>query len=97
MLKETICQLLKEREADLRARGVEAIGLFGSVARGDASAQSDVDLLLTLRPLSFSLLDLASLQRELSALFGRDADLTTTPLSNPYLRELVERDLVAVF
>jgi predicted nucleotidyltransferase len=36
--------VLRAQEAELRARGVETLTLFGSIARGDATGASDVDL-----------------------------------------------------
>ena len=38
----------REHEAELKALGVEHLYLFGSIGRGDAGADSDVDLLETL-------------------------------------------------
>jgi len=39
-----LLNVLRGHEAELRARGVEALTVFGSVARGDAIEGSDVDL-----------------------------------------------------
>lgn len=41
-----VIQTIREHEADLRALGVERLWLFGSLARGDAGAHSDVDLMI---------------------------------------------------
>lgn len=58
----------------LRRHGVVRAGLFGSVARGEAGADSDLDLLIEFdRPTS--LLDRARLQLELEAALGRRVDL----------------------
>ena len=52
----------------LRARGVTALYVFGSVARDQATAVSDVDILVDYDPTSdFNLFDLAGVQRRLAA------------------------------
>ena len=54
----------------------ERIYLFGSVARGEASDESDVDFLVDFEP-GRSLLDLGGLRVELEALLGRRVDVVT--------------------
>ena len=76
---------------------MEALGLYRSTARGEAGPTSDIDLLLTLRPGSLSHFELAALQAELERLLGHPVDLTTTPISNPFLAREIEHDLVGVF
>jgi predicted nucleotidyltransferase len=49
MTRREVLDILAEHREDLRARGVRSLALFGSVARGEASATSDVDL-----PVEFS-------------------------------------------
>lgn len=75
------------REA-ARRRGASNVRLFGSVARDDADVLSDVDLLVDLEP-GRSLLDLAQLELDLEALFGRRVDLGTTGSLRERLRERV--------
>ena len=50
MDRDTVIRTLKAREHDLRKLGVLHIARFGSVARGDASDASDIDILLDLQP-----------------------------------------------
>jgi predicted nucleotidyltransferase len=92
-----VVEILKAQAERLRERGVEKLGLYGSTARGEATALSDIDLLLTLRPRSLSLLDLVALQEEFEALLGQPVDLTTTPITNPYLAREIARDMIGVF
>ncbi len=69
--------------------GVASLELFGSVARGEDSLDSDVDLLYVLKPdarLGFRLFDL---EDDLAALFGRPVDLVARKSINKYLREQV--------
>ena len=54
-------------------RGTE-VHVFGSVARGDDTSESDVDLLVTFEKVA-SLFDLIRMQRELEELLGRKVDV----------------------
>jgi predicted nucleotidyltransferase len=66
--------------------GAEDVRVFGSVARGDDRVDSDIDLLVRLRP-GVSLLDLVELTDELEGLFGRTVDV----VSEAGLRDSDER------
>lgn len=79
----------------LRRHGVRRAGVFGSYARGEATSQSDVDLLVELRP-DASLLDLVALKLELEQALGRAADLVEYRAIHPLLRERVLREQVTV-
>ncbi len=73
-------QLLKEkREEILRIaakHGARNVRVFGSVARGEADEQSDIDFLVEFEP-GRSLLDHAALVLELEELLGRKVDVVT--------------------
>jgi len=73
---------------------VRELSLFGSVARGEARPDSDVDVLVTFEPdAGWSLLDLTEMREELKTLFGRDVDLVEEPaLRNPFRRRAILRD-----
>ncbi|MBI4569026.1 MAG: nucleotidyltransferase family protein [Planctomycetes bacterium] len=69
--------LRRRRDEILRvaaSHGATNVRVFGSVARGDDAAGSDVDFLVTMEP-GRSLLDLAGLQGDLTSLLGREADV----------------------
>ncbi|MDQ3029642.1 MAG: nucleotidyltransferase family protein [Actinomycetota bacterium] len=73
--------LVEHRREEIKAavarhRGLQ-IALFGSVARGDASEESDVDFLVDFQPDS-SLFDLLHLQDELQAILGCPVDVVST-------------------
>ncbi len=81
----------------LASRGVVGLWVFGSVARGDARSDSDVDLLAEFAPgASLSLVGLASLRAELSDLLGAPADLMEWNALRPAVREAAEREAVRV-
>jgi putative addiction module CopG family antidote len=74
--KVAVRKALGQLEAGLRAKGVTALYLFGSVARGGATGGSDVDVLVDIDPKSrFSLLDQAGIQDEMSDAVGHPVDV----------------------
>ena len=99
MVRDEVLSQLKAYSARLKAEGVQSLSLFGSVARGDEHADSDIDLLASLdnRDFKLSLLDIARLQDELERVLGRRVQITTTPLRNPYFKKNVEQDLIRVY
>ncbi len=67
---------------------IARLRIFGSVARGTDTPESDVDLLVEFtRPKS--LLDLVGIEQEFEGLLGRKVDLLTPSALSPYLRERV--------
>lgn len=69
--------------------GIAALEVFGSIARGDESPDSDVDVLYELKPgvrLGWEVEDLNS---ELTRLFGRQVDLVSKRSLHPALRDAV--------
>ena len=97
MDRQDIIDKLNDMKDALRRRGVAHLALYGSMARGEAGPDSDIDLLITLSRPSPSLIALSRLKRELSTELGRAVDITTTPLYNPHLRREIERDRVAIY
>lgn len=90
---EQVLATLRAHEAELRAAGIRRLSLFGSVARGDDEADSDVDLAAELDPAArIGLFALAGLERRLGALLGRKVDLLPEPVEKPRLRASIERD-----
>lgn len=73
--------------------GVRNIRVFGSLARGDADANSDVDLLVELEP-GRNLLDLGGLQMDLENLLQRSVDVVTEQGLRRRLRDRVLKEAV---
>jgi len=69
------------------------VRVFGSVARGDDTETSDIDLLVDLDP-RVGLLDIVGLERELSELLGVDVDVVPAATLKPRIRDRVLREAV---
>jgi predicted nucleotidyltransferase len=79
-----------------RKNDASMIGVFGSMAKGEATEQSDIDLLLKFSKRK-SLLSLVKLERELSASIGRKVDLLTEASISPYLRDRIKKGLRIIY
>ena len=96
--RENICAELKALEKPLRERGLTALALFGSTARGTAGPDSDVDVLIDIAPnIRFSLVDLVSLKDLLEDRLGRKVDVVTSEGIDPAIRDRVIREARTVF
>lgn len=88
----TVADLLEARRSEiLRAaarHGARNLRLFGSVARGEADAESDVDLLVDLEP-GRSVFDLGGLAAEMQELLGRRVDVVTEAGLRPRIRDRI--------
>ena len=88
----TIDRLLAEkREEILRlaaSRGARNVRVFGSVVRGEATEESDIDLLVEVES-GRSLLDVVGLWLDLQELLDRKVDLLTDAGVNRHLRERI--------
>jgi predicted nucleotidyltransferase len=100
--RSELLEVLRAHEAELRARGVETLTLFGSMARGDATSASDVDL--AVRPgVGFSsggfdhFGRLDALRARLSALLGCEVDLIEETAAQSRLRQVIEQEGVRAF
>ncbi|MCJ7619416.1 MAG: nucleotidyltransferase family protein [Anaerolineae bacterium] len=75
---------------------IAMVGVFGSMARGEATEQSDIDLLVKFSKRK-SLLEMVRLEREVSTALGRKVDLLTESAISPYLRDRVKRELRVIY
>ena len=98
MDKSTVIAKLREYEPELKAAGIVRLSLFGSVARGDASSESDVDLMAEFDPAKeFSLLDMVGLENRLADILGVRVDLIPERNLKDRSRERVAREAVLAF
>jgi hypothetical protein len=79
-----------------RQNDVSMVGVFGSMARGEAKKKSDIDLLVRFSKRK-SLLATVRLERELTEALGRKVDLLTEASISPYMRERVLKEMKVVY
>jgi predicted nucleotidyltransferase len=92
--REQVFRILRSRKEEARERfGAELVGVVGSMARGDAKPDSDVDVILRLRK-RITLFGLVDLQDFLAKDLGRSVDLVLSEDMRPERRAYIERDLV---
>jgi uncharacterized protein len=87
---------LKACEADIRSLGATSLFIFGSTARDEASAGSDIDLFIDYDPERFGFVELVRLRDRLTEKLGVAADLTTREGLHPRLRPAIEAEAVKV-
>ena len=91
---EDIVERLAAHRPKLKEMKVRKLYLFGSMARGEANEDSDIDLLMEHEP-SLGLFELVGIGNYLEGILGRSVDLGTELKES--VRDAVNRDLVDVF
>ena len=95
----TVTDLIKARRADIldavRRHGAQNVRMVGSVARGEAGTESDIDILVAMEP-GRSLLDVIDLSAELEELLQRKVEVLTEGGLSPYLRDRIYAEAVAL-
>jgi predicted nucleotidyltransferase len=96
MKRSEAIRLLREQRQELVGRfGIASLSLFGSVARDEARANSDVDLLVEFKQ-PVGLFTFIELQQYLETLLGCKVDLGSMRSLKPYLRAQVLQEVVRV-
>ena len=93
--RDELIALLRGRAQDLRRFRVKSLDLFGSLARDEAHAASDVDLLVEFDegPTFDQFMDLKFFLEEL---LSQRVDLVTRAALRPRMRPVIEREAVRV-
>jgi uncharacterized protein len=90
---EQVIATLRAHETELRQAGLRSLSLFGSVARGETEADSDIDLAAEFDPaVRMDLLQLSALERRIAELVGRPVDLLPEPVEKRRLQDQINQD-----
>ena len=79
-----------------RENDAAMVGVFGSVARGEDTPESDIDLMVKFSKRK-SLIDIVRIERELSTEIGKKVDLLTEAAISPYLRDRILSELKVIY
>lgn len=80
--------------------GVERVGVFGSFSRNEIKKNSDIDILVKLKPVDQRKplgLKWFSIERELSKLLGRSVDLVSEAAVSRHMLPYIQKDLVILY
>jgi uncharacterized protein len=92
-----VSELLQQKRRQVleiaQGHGARNVRLFGSVARGETTETSDLDLLIEMEP-GRSLLDVIAIKQDLEELLGCKVDVVTEAAISPYLRDKVIHEAV---
>jgi uncharacterized protein len=98
MTREQVLAKLREHKPELQSLGMSHLRVFGSVARAENTASSDVDLLAEFDPaFSLTLISLGKAQTRLERLLGCSVDLATEAWLRPIVRERAATESLVAF
>ena len=98
MNKDQVIAKLREHERELKAAGILSLAVFGSVARGDNAAASDIDLLADFdKTKHHTLLTVGRLESRLADMLGTRVDLSSPEWLKESIRARVLREAVHAF
>ena len=93
MSKEKILEILDHRKKELKQFHVESLYLFGSVARGESTADSDIDLLVDFDE-PVGIFNFLRLKYFLEEVLDRSIDLVTRDALKDRLRERILKETI---
>jgi predicted nucleotidyltransferase len=92
---KSVSNLLMRHQDELHQRGVKSLAVFGSLARGEATSTSDIDMLVEFeRPVG--LFEFIRLKLYLEKLTGKSVDLVTPDALRPAMRDEILSEAVHV-
>lgn len=98
MNSAAVIAILREHEGELRRQGVTHAALFGSVARGDAGPDSDLDIMVQIDPAAdVNLYDYVGITQFIGDLFAGRADVSDREMLIEPVRREAEREAIFAF
>ena len=98
MDKNRIIATLREHQDELNRQGVLHAALFGSMARGDATAESDIDIMIDLDPAhGMGVFEYVGLKEYISGLFDIPVDVVDREGLYPYVKPAATMDAIYAF
>ena len=98
MERDAIIARLRERQDELKARGVRHAALFGSRARGDHHPDSDIDIMIELEPEAHvGLWGFVEIVQAIESMFPTSVDVSNIRSQRPHVRPYAARDAIYAF
>jgi uncharacterized protein len=98
MDRQSVLAILKKHQAELERQGVRHAALFGSVARGEAKPDSDIDIMVDLDPdARLGVYEYVGIKDYIAELFDQPVDVVNREGLKPYVRPAVLTDAVYAF
>jgi uncharacterized protein len=95
---EEVIAKLRRLRPELERRGVAHASLFGSLARGEDTETSDIDIAVVLRAgARVSGYDFEGIELFLNEQLGHKVDLVKEPTERPYLQAEIDRDRIRAY
>lgn len=91
--KESILTSLTAHQQELQKFGVQKVGLFGSFVRNEATAESDVDLLVEITKEKKTIKNLVGLGDYLESLFQRKVEIVTPQSLSKYIGPFILKEV----
>ncbi|MBQ9831638.1 MAG: nucleotidyltransferase family protein [Methanocorpusculum sp.] len=94
-IKEEVLSRIGQNMPEIQSRfGIESLGIFGSVSRGEDTVESDIDVLYRFSTPSITLSQFMGLKEYLEDLFGRNVDLVSLDWIEPKIELKVKGDMI---
>jgi predicted nucleotidyltransferase len=98
LTREEVIAKLRRLRPELERRGVAYVSLFGSLARGEDTDASDIDIAVVLRPgARVSGYDFEGIELFLTEQLGHKVDLVKEPTERSYLQVEIDRDRIRAY